>query len=568
MKIELCKTRQAIIDHEGHIVVLGGPGSGKTTVALLKAQKKCATLKPGQEILFLSFSRAAVHQILDRCRSVLSPKQRQLIQVSTYHRFCLDFLESHGRLLAGRPISVLYPGPERLRKARHAGVWLEEQTRLATEECLFCFDLFASGVARLLESCKALRQLVAEKYPLIIVDEFQDTDDDQWRVVHAMASETTVFCLADPEQRIFEYRPTVDPKRLDILRGVIGPTEFDLGGENHRSPTAGILDFADAVLKNKPLPKTNDVRRLVYYKEKDLDSAVHAAVIWTFGQLRAKGIENPCVAVLGRSNPLVIRLSGVLAEEHIYKGKLLSPIDHDVVWDADLSAASAAVVGSILEWAGTTDPKILNKTLGLISEYYELKNAENPSQTATNQSRKFNEAAAAIMNGKMPRIADAKALKSEFEKGIVLVGDPVSDWKRAREILNKISGLNELFRHARLVRLFRATDALGGGLSSLWLANGRYNEASGLVRRNLERERIIAAEQDHRGCILMTMHKSKGKEFDGVVLVEGRFSGPFLDTNREKPPYERSRRLLRVAITRARVLVMVVRPHDAEPLGS
>ncbi|MDR3569171.1 MAG: UvrD-helicase domain-containing protein [Syntrophobacteraceae bacterium] len=309
MKIELCKNRLAIIDHKGHLLVLGGPGSGKTTIALLKAQKQCVALKPGQEILFLSFSRAAVRQILDRCRSLLNAKQRQLIQVSTYHRFCLDFLESHGRLLAGRPICVLYPGPERLRKARHDGDWSTEQERLASEECLFCFDMFGSGVARLLEGSKALRQLIADKYPLIIVDEFQDTDNDQWRIVQAIALETTVFCLADPEQRIFEYRLTVDPKRLDILRKVITPKEFDLGGENHRSPAAGILGFADAVLKNTTPPtppKTNDVRQMVYYKEKDLDPAVHAAVIWTFGHLRTKGIKNPCVAVLGRSNPLVV----------------------------------------------------------------------------------------------------------------------------------------------------------------------------------------------------------------------------------------------------------------------
>lgn len=42
----------------------GGPGSGKTTIALLKAQKRIPDLKPGQEILFLSFSRAAVRQVL------------------------------------------------------------------------------------------------------------------------------------------------------------------------------------------------------------------------------------------------------------------------------------------------------------------------------------------------------------------------------------------------------------------------------------------------------------------------------------------------------------------------
>jgi DNA helicase-2/ATP-dependent DNA helicase PcrA len=62
------------------------------------------------------------------------------------------------------------------------------------------------------------------------------------------------------------------------------------------------------------------------------------------------------------------------------------------------------------------------------------------------------------------------------------------------------------------------------------------------------------------------MHKAKGKEFDGVVLVEGLYAGPFLDTRNEEPPYYASRRLLRVGITRARQRAVLIRPRDALPL--
>jgi len=63
----------------------------------------------------------------------------------------------------------------------------------------------------------------------------------------------------------------------------------------------------------------------------------------------------------------------------------------------------------------------------------------------------------------------------------------------------------------------------------------------------------------------MTMHKSKGKEFDGVVLVEGKYRSPFF-TPEDAPLFERSRRLLRVAITRARQAVTLIRPEGARPL--
>jgi DNA helicase-2/ATP-dependent DNA helicase PcrA len=266
VKIELCDKRKAILTQDGHLLVLGGPGSGKTTIALLKAQRRFAALRSGQEVLFLSFSRAAVRQVLLRCKEILTPAERRSVPVQTYHAFCMEMLESHGRLLRGAPVRFLYPGEERLQKSVFDGDWEAERQRQAEESGIYCFDLFAAGTARLLEYCDALRRLIADRYPMIILDEFQDTDDSQWRIVHALAAVTNVFCLADPEQRIFDYRTDIDPRRLDILRETIKVTEFDLGGENHRSPNAGILKFADAVLRNQgPLPATPDVKLATYW---------------------------------------------------------------------------------------------------------------------------------------------------------------------------------------------------------------------------------------------------------------------------------------------------------------
>ena len=227
-----------------------------------------------------------------------------------------------------------------MQKSRFEGDWSEEATRLAREECTFCFDHLAAGVADLLEGSRSLSALYSDKYPMVIVDEFQDTDDDQWRVVKALAERSEVVCLADPDQRIFDYRPNVDPQRIAQLRDELTPSEFDLGSENHRSPSAGILTFADSVLHNRrPLPTADEVTSAHYYG-KDLEAVVHAHVAWMFSALRQADVEEPSVAVLCRSNPFLLRLSTALMTARSYAGRTLSPISHDVAWDADLSATT------------------------------------------------------------------------------------------------------------------------------------------------------------------------------------------------------------------------------------
>jgi len=565
VNIELSHQAQAALDAEGPVLVLGGPGSGKTTLALLKAQRLVPTLLPGQEVLFLSFSRAAVRQVMTRCRDILTSAERRSISVRTYHAFCMDLLRSHGRLLRGRPPRIAYPGAARLAKSAHDGDWAVEAERLAIEEGLYCFEQFAPAAVEVLSRAGPVLDLMCRRYPVIILDEFQDTDNAQWELVKLMSQRSHLIVLADPDQRIFEYDSEVDPERLAQLRVFLGPTEFDLGGANHRSPDAGILSFADAVLRNRPLPPTSDVTSVQSWA-RSFPATVHAGVVWVYSALRKQGIRSPTVAVLCRSNPLVADVSGFLNEPHTYNGTSLSPVDHHVVWDAELTTAAAKVVASVLEWPQFNAASGVGATLNHLSNYYDMKNAERPSESARSAADSYRAAALAVREGRSSRLQVVGRLLEAFEGGLTLVGKPEADWLAARGVIGSIPKLKEVFTNVRFLRLFRARDEIGGVLGREWIATGNYGQAAELVRRTLEARQMVSANTEPSGVLLMTMHKSKGKEFDGVVIVEGQYSGVFFDNSREDEPFQQTRRLLRVAITRARYKVCIIRPNNAHPL--
>jgi DNA helicase-2/ATP-dependent DNA helicase PcrA len=145
----------------GHALVLGGPGSGKTTSALLKAGREIETelLSPGQQIAFLSFARATVGRVAERAAALLSTMAIARIEINTYHGFAWNLLRSHGYLLNGAATLTLLPPPEAATRLAEISTANrdEEKRRLFHQEGLLHFDLFASLAADLLTRSNALR---------------------------------------------------------------------------------------------------------------------------------------------------------------------------------------------------------------------------------------------------------------------------------------------------------------------------------------------------------------------------------------------------------------------------
>lgn len=576
MAFAICEKRQSVIDEQGHALVIGGPGSGKTTLALLKSKGILDTLVPGQSILFLSFSRAAVQQILKRCREILSKEEMKRIDVRTYHSFCWGILHCHGRLLGGRPLKMMAPSEEGTRRTQFEGDWAAESRRLKDEDGVVSFDLFAAATAELFERSAHLRAWMGRLYPLIILDEFQDSDDDQWRFIQQLGAVTQTLFLADTEQRIFEgtFRPGVRADRLDLLKDALELREVDLRDDNYRSADSDILAYADCVLSGKgPLPKSEDVKRLHYNYKSQLPAAVHFAVARTLGTLRKRGIDDPTVAVLARSNDLVAEISDILEGPHSFNGKELKPIGHDIVWDQELSASAGVAMAAALEFVSLGTAASREAMHAKIEEYFLIKKdfcqryGGRGANAAGTKAARYGKSRARVADGKALTQGSPRAFEAALSANPALTGNPVRDWKAVRLAFQAHDDLKGIFQDARMVRLFRASDTLATTLAGRWMERANYEGAARMIRSVLDQEKLIGLERDPKGVSLMTMHKSKGKEFDGVVMVEGLYSSPFF-LNHEAPDFAPSRRLLRVGITRARSFVVLVRPRTAIPLAA
>jgi DNA helicase II / ATP-dependent DNA helicase PcrA len=86
---------------------------------------------------------------------------------------------------------------------------------------------------------------------------------------------------------------------------------------------------------------------------------------------------------------------------------------------------------------------------------------------------------------------------------------------------------------------------------------GAYIDAREALDEALTQEQLISGSDALQGVHVMNMHKCKGKQFDGVILYREPHGSPFVWKDDPSPHYK-SRRVLHVAITRARCHVLIL----------
>jgi DNA helicase-2/ATP-dependent DNA helicase PcrA len=146
-------------------------------------------------------------------------------------------------------------------------------------------------------------------------------------------------------------------------------------------------------------------------------------------------------------------------------------------------------------------------------------------------------------------------------------GDPAKDWLTIKQLL-RATGQVELGRVANQLDYlvaFRRGHRISAGLATEWLRDGAYTSARAALDQALAQEQILDGVEAPAGLQVMNFHKAKGKQFDGVIIVrEARRTKTGVDSSfvwrGDDPPYPKSRRVLRVGITRARAHTLLLDP--------
>ncbi|WP_432799919.1 UvrD-helicase domain-containing protein [Poriferisphaera sp. WC338] len=595
--LKLNKKHKKILSAGGHMLVTGGPGSGKTTISILKAADIAQNqLHPSQMVLFLSFARATVSRVLEAINREhqLDPKITSRIQVETYHAFFWSILKTHGYLLGlPRQLSILLPKDEAIAlsairnkygsvkkfdnksKKQKASDESEELERLAYVEGRVCFKLFAPLVAELLHRSCRLRNLVSLMYPRIIIDEFQDTNATQWHVIKALAEKSMLFALADPEQRIYDWIGA-DPKRLDHFRKLCTPVEVDFGSENHRSRDTDIRTFGDDVMQRSFRQKQySGIFRIPYTcNQNQAFTAVVTCVLKARKRLVDSGVKQWSIGILTPTKILTRKVSDNLRSPPAN----LPVVRHFAAVDKEAAVLAAELISSFLQ--ERRSQKQLALCVDMLCNFYKGKGGDTPSQSALKEAagihRAYKDCTERLAEGKKVRgnsliVATMSTLQAVCE--VSFTGAPDQDWLAVRDVLDKgkCKRLRAVAEEARNIRLLDRGTQLRQALSENWQGTDCYPNALEITRQAFVQEHFNMAQRPEQGIVVMNMHKAKGKQFDEVIIFEGwpRYSKGTIVANldrivRENLPKNvesQARQNFRVSITRAKLRTTILTPE-------
>jgi len=286
--------REAVLHTEGPLLVIAGAGSGKTRVLTHRVAHLISAIgvKPN-EILAITFTNKAAGEMRERLTTMLGPVARA-IWILTFHAACGRILRSEAERLGYRSNFTIYDSADQVRVVKQcleelekdpkrfvprgvhaqisnaknqlvtpamyaerissfydqtvAEVYALYQRKLAASNAVDFDDMLMLTV-QILESFPDARAHWQKAFRYVLVDEYQDTNHAQYRLLRILAEHHHNLCaVGDPDQSVYSFRGADIRNILEFERDFPETRTIPLE-QNYRSTNA-ILEAANAVIAN------------------------------------------------------------------------------------------------------------------------------------------------------------------------------------------------------------------------------------------------------------------------------------------------------------------------------
>ncbi|MGJ8696548.1 MAG: ATP-dependent helicase [Verrucomicrobiaceae bacterium] len=352
--------REAVMTLEGPVLILAGAGTGKTRTVTCRMSALLENGVAAENILAVTFTNKAASEMRERVIDMVGRKRGKDLTVCTFHSLCVRILKrdiesvGYGKkfvVMAGgdqagiirqliirkggakeklKPAEVMaeiskaksYEKPlEDIEDGLIAAIAVAYQNELRAQNAVDFDDLLLLG-EKILREDSAARHFWQQQYRYVTVDEFQDTNSLQMRLIQQLVEKPYNICVVgDDDQSIYGWRGADVTNILQFERFFPNPKVIRLE-ENYRS-TQAVLEVANSLIKHnvgrreKMLKHTisgGDLVRLVTMPGEEEEAQWVVQEILT---IRDEGRELEDFAVLFRTNGQIRKMEEALREEKV-----------------------------------------------------------------------------------------------------------------------------------------------------------------------------------------------------------------------------------------------------------
>ena len=608
--------REAVLAFDGPVLILAGAGTGKTRTIIHKMAYlvRVRGLAPWH-ILAMTFTNKAAGEMRERLRALLGPEDAGDLNLGTFHSIGVRLLRRYGGLIGLDPGFVIYddgdqktllgrilkemnlsdgfpvqrirsfidraknhcmgPDDPRLPLDGHfeevaADVYAVYQKRLRAANAVDFGDLIVE-VIRLLEEQRAVQDELHYRFKYVLVDELQDTNLAQHRLLKLLVSDSGGLCVVgDDDQSIYRWRGA---EIANILR-----FEHDYPGthvvrleRNYRS-TANILEAAGAVIAHNRArhPKTlwtetepgPNLRLFVAATERE-------EAQWVASQLRSLQGEVPLneMAVFYRTNA-----QSRVFEDELRKVRLPYRVVGGQRFYERAEVKDALAYLRLL--VNPRDDMAVERIINVPARGIGGGTVEKVRQRARESGAPLLETAMAMAedaeNAVRKRLRPFAAIMRDLRELVETVPPPAPIVVAQRTL--ERSGLSEALRAEGTIEAQSRLENLRELLDSIEEFEDAAATGEATLQGFLDQVALVASTETVEGepdtVTLMTVHAAKGLEFEAVFLAGMEESIlPHFNSLDDRDSIEEERRLCYVAMTRARRLLTLTRANVRRRFG-